>query len=98
MTKEIEAKLPKLYANENKKPEEVPIIVKFFCPWNSWSWYITEGEKQGDDFLFFGYVEGDFPELGYISLNELESVKGPMGLKIERDMYYGEHKLSEVME
>jgi hypothetical protein len=98
LTKEIIDKLPKLYATEKKKPEEVSIIVKFFCPWNSWSWLVTEGEKQGDDFLFFGYVKGNFPELEYFSLKELESVRGHLGLKIERDMHYEGHKLSEVME
>ena len=29
-----------------------------------------------------------FPELGYVSLQELESVELPFGLKIERDMYF----------
>jgi Protein of unknown function (DUF2958) len=29
-----------------------------------------------------------FPELGYVSLVELESVKGRLGLGIERDLYF----------
>ena len=28
------------------------------------------------------------PELGYVSLAEIESVKGPLGLGIERDLYF----------
>lgn len=99
MTKEIEAKLPKIYTNEEKKPEETPIIVKFFCPWNQWAWYATEGERLEDgDLKFFGHVHGDFPELGYFLLSELESVRGPVGMKIERDMYFKGHMLSEAME
>ena len=37
LTKEIEKKLPKLYSQE--KVENPVIIVKFFCPWNQWTWF-----------------------------------------------------------
>ncbi len=81
LTKEIISKLPKLYANENKKPEDISIIVKFFCPWNQWTWYATEYDGENE---FFGYVRGLFDELGYFTLSELESITGPMGLKIRK--------------
>ena len=42
--------------------------------------------------------EGDFPELGYFTLSQLMSIRGPMGLKVERDLYFGKHSLAEVME
>ena len=38
--------------------------------------------------LLIGFVKGDFNEHGTFSLSELESVKGPMGLGIERDIYF----------
>ena len=100
MTKEIEKKLPALYANENNKPEDTPIVVKFFDAYGNWAWYATEGEKQEDgDWLFFGWVFGTDPELGYFTLNELASLQLVPGVpRIERDMYFGEHMLSEVME
>lgn len=99
MTQEVIKNLPGLYSQENKKSEDVKIAVKFFTPWSKWTWFISEGEKQDDgDWLFFGMVHGMEKELGYFSLSELESIKGPFGLKIERDMYYGNHKMSEVME
>ena len=95
MTKEIEKKLPKLYAKENAKDPK--IIVKFFTPWSNWTWFAYEGEKQEDgNWLFFGMVHGLEHEIGYFSLNELESANGPFGLKIERDKWFGfEHRLSE---
>lgn len=95
LTKELRKKFPKLYASEKKKPEDIKIIAKFFNPVGSWTWYATEFD--GED-SFFGFVVGDFPELGYFSLQELESVRLPLGLRIERDLYYGEHTLAEVME
>jgi len=59
--------------------------------------YKREGEKQSDgDWLFYGWVEGPYPELGQWLLSELAEVVGPMGLKIERDRHFTA-KLSEVM-
>jgi len=92
----LKKKLPKLYTNENKKPEETPIIIKFFHPLSNWTWYATEGEKQEDgDWMFFGLVRGMENELGYFTLSQLQSVK-VMGLPIERDMYFGKHTLAEA--
>jgi len=98
LTKEIEQKIPKLNATENKKPEEIEIIAKFFDPCGSWTWYATEGNREGNDFIFFGFVWGFENELGNFSLRELEEVKGPLGLGIERDLHFGKHMLSEAME
>ena len=103
LTKEIRKKIPPLYSGENKKVEEVLVVVKFFNPSGSWTWYATEGEPVLDekgkeiDFRFFGLVRGFENELGYFSLKELERVKGPFGLGIERDMYFGKHTLADVM-
>ncbi len=97
MTKEIEKKLPALHSQEEKAPGEVPIVVKFFDPTGSWTWYVTEGEKEENgDFLFFGLVYsgvGGFEkEFGYFKLSELQGAKqslvGLKGLPIERDMHF----------
>ena len=97
LTKEIERSLPFLRSFEDNEPCNTPIAIKFFAPWGNFSWYVTEGEKQGDDYLFFGLVDGFEKELGYFTLSQLEQIEGPLGLKIERDLYYTNHKLSEVM-
>jgi hypothetical protein len=91
LTKDITTKLPFLYTQEDI--DDPKVIVKFFAVWTKWTWYAIEFD--GKD-LFFGYVAGDFPELGYFSLSELQSLKGPMGLSIERDMYFRPCKLSEI--
>jgi len=93
MTKEIEGKIPALYSQE--KVSNPKIIVKFFHPLSDWSWFVTEGDRQEDgDFLFFGLVHGFEKELGYFTLKQLEEVK-VKGLGIERDMYFGEHRINE---
>jgi hypothetical protein len=43
-----------------------------------------------DEELLFGLCDlgMGFPELGYVSLSELQSVKGPFHLTIERDVHF----------
>ena len=36
----------------------------------------------------FGLCDLGFPELGYVSLNELRATRGPLGLGIERDLQW----------
>jgi len=94
LTKEILEKLPKLYTQEDKGLDAVA-VVKFFTPDSNWTWYATEFD--GDD-LFFGLVDGFEKEIGYFRLSELQSVKGALGLPIERDMYFKPKTLKELMD
>ena len=83
-----------LYAQEKVKD---PIVhIKFFTPDSNWTWYATEGQADEDDFRFFGYVCGFEEELGYFVLSELESARGPLGLPIERDLYFRPTPLSQI--
>ena len=95
LTHEIRSKLPALYSQDSKSASEVPIVVKFFTPDSSWTWYATEFD--GED-TFFGLVDGHEKELGYFSLRELQSARGLMGLPIERDRYFEGRTLADVME
>ena len=89
MTKAIEQSLPKLGATENLPNEQKQVVVKYFTPDSSWTWYVAEGEKDASgDFRFFGYVEGFENEWGYFTLGELACARGPLGLKVERDYYF----------
>ena len=88
----IKAQLPPLYSQEHE--HDPMVYVKFFHPNSHWTWYATEYNPQ--ERLFFGWVYGDFPELGYFSLAELEAVKDPLGMGIERDEHFTAMKLSEV--
>lgn len=91
---ELRATLPKLYAQQHVKD---PIVhVKFFTPDSQWTWYVTEGEEDEGDFRFFGFVVGFEEEWGYFLLSELEAAKGPLGLPIERDLYFKPRPFSEV--
>ena len=46
---------------------------------------------------FFGLVENDYgKEFGYFTQKELESIRLPFGLRIERDIYFEPTKLNEL--
>ena len=98
---EIREQLPPLYAQDGKGCKAIAYL-KLFTPSSSWSWHITEGEPVLDeqsrelDFRFFGLVDGHEKELGYVLLSELEEVRGPMGLPIERDLHWKPKTLEEI--
>ena len=62
-------------------------VCKLFLPWTSGTWLISELDNDG---LAFGLADLGFgtPELGYISLDEIWEVKGPGGLRVERDIHW----------
>ena len=77
--------IPDLYATEGSLN---PIChVKLFTPDSNWTWYIIEFSKA-DTNTCYGYVQGIESELSYFTLEELETVHGPLGLAIERDMSF----------
>jgi len=105
----LKERMPALYS---KEAEDDPMVeCKFFDPVGSWTWYATEGspvdedgyydtDKEKVDYVFFGYVVGFVPELGYFSLNELktakEGMRGLRALPIERDVWFAPKRLSEI--
>ena len=91
MTKAIEKKLEKFpLGSQDGKGLDAKVVCKFFAPVGSWTWYVLEGDMQEDgDWLFFGIVVNDYvTEYGYFGLKELERLRLPLGLKVERDMYF----------
>ena len=77
---EIREQLPPLYSQE--QVADPMVICKFFTPDSQWTWYVLEFD--GED-ICFGYIIGFEAELGYFSLSELESVRGPWGLPLDSD-------------
>lgn len=74
------------------------VIAKFFNPCGAGTWYATEYDPESRE--FFGYVSifGDWnDEWGSFSLADLESYRSQFGLGIERDLYFDEKRISEVV-
>ena len=89
---EIRRKLPNL-CDQEKLGAEAIAYVKYFTPDSNWSWYATEFDGRD---TFFGLVDGFEKELGYFSLLELKAARGPLGLPIERDLYWKPRTLREI--
>ena len=96
LTAELCARLPALYSQEHN--QDPTVHCKFFTPDSNWTWLVTEGLAEDGDFLFFGYVIGLEEEWGYFVLSELESVRGPLGLAIERGLYFQPGPFRKVIE
>jgi hypothetical protein len=80
-TKEIEEKLTKA-GYDGSRP-----ICKLFVPWGAGTWLVTgeeEGILYGWGCLGMGFVEWG----GLFSREEVEAIRGPAGLKIERDRHF----------
>lgn len=85
MTKEITEKAQKQFPKGSDMNQLV--VAKFFDPTGSWTWYLMNQDPADLDYLW-GIVKGFEIELGSFSLSELSSVKGALGLGIERDKYF----------
>ena len=95
LTQAIRFKLPPLGSTDRLPHDQIVVQAKFFTPDSSWSWYAVEFD--GVD-AFFGLVVGLEIEAGYFLLSELESVRGPLGLPIERDLWFKPTPLSQLPE
>jgi hypothetical protein len=75
------------------------VLVKYFTPDSNWTWYAVSASQDPDtqDVQFFGLVQGLEKELGYFWLSELELVRGPYGLAVERDLYWNPVPLSTLL-
>ena len=64
-------------------------VVKLFTPDANATWLLTELNENDVAFGLCDLGLGS-PELSYISICEILSVRGPMGLLVERDAHYSE--------
>ena len=68
---------------------DVVPVVKLFTPDASATWLLTELDPDDPD-IAFGLCDlglGE-PELGSVRLSEIEAVRGPRGLLVERDLHF----------
>jgi Protein of unknown function (DUF2958) len=76
-------------------PDFLP-VVKLFTPDANCTWLLTELDPEDQD-IAFGLCDLGMqcPELGSVRISELESVRGRLGLPVERDLYFEpKHTLS----
>jgi len=60
-------------------------VTRMFNPMGVGTWILSECD---DDGLAFGLCDVGYPELGYVSMQELWELRLPGGLKIEEDLHW----------
>jgi hypothetical protein len=83
-TKEI---LEKLRENAKTQPKNPRPVVKLFTPWTGCTWLLAELDEENIAYGLCDLGQG-YPELGYVSIDEIVELRGPAGLKIERDLHF----------
>ena len=68
-------------------------VVKLFTPDAGATWLLTEIDPDDHDHAFGLCDLGlGYPELGWVSLAEIATVRGRLGLPIERDLHFAAQK------
>jgi hypothetical protein len=83
-------------AEEGREFADFIPVVKLFTPDAGCTWLLTELDPEDPD-IAFGLCDLGMgcPELGTVRISELESVRGRLGLPVERDRHFaGLHMLS----
>ena len=89
LTESIKKKLIDNY-NKQNGTKSFKAVVKLFNPSGIGTWFLSE--LNPNDNVAFGLCCFEFEELGYVSLEELKSLKPPFGLGIERDLHFKPNK------
>ena len=94
LPKGLQATIPALYAQENEGDKAI-VHFKLFLA--TFTWFITEFNPETG--IMFGFTISHMEpdgELGYISLDELQELKAPMGNAVERDISFKPTPLGEI--
>ena len=72
-------------------------VVKLFTPDAGSTWLLTEIDPEDDDHAFgLCDIGHGSPEMGYVSLAELQATHGRLGLSVERDLHFKADKAISV--
>jgi hypothetical protein len=91
---ELKSRLPPLHSQDD---EMLPMVyARFSLSGTPLVWYAIEGQAEGEDYLFFGFVLGpnDFRSF---RLSELEAARSPTGNHVERDIRFTPGRFTDVI-
>ena len=72
------------------------LYVKWFTPDANWTWYVAEYNPEHR--IAYGYVIGLESEWGSFSLDEIRTIRGSLGLPVERDLHFDPCLSSKIRE
>ena len=91
----LRSRLPPFHSQDDE--EEPMVHAHFYLRDTSLDWYVIEGQPEGDDFAFFGFVAGPRPAFRTFRLSELQSKRNSSGQTVERDATFTEGRLTDVV-
>jgi len=95
ITKEIMNKLKRSGARPvpvTMTGNDIKPVLKLFNPVGAQTWLIAAIAEDEDTMYGLCDLGFGYPELGYVSLSEIENLDLPFGLKIERDTWWEPEK------
>ena len=95
-TKELIEKAKTQYSLGSDMENQM-IVAKFFNPTGAGTWYLMNMDPEEQDYCW-GIVDLFEVEMGSFSKSELENFIGPLGLGIERDLYFEPVNAKELWE
>lgn len=96
--KSIVKKIPSLEATVHLGIEDQIAHVRLFLPGTAATWWISS--LDAEDGMAFGFCclgDPEMAELGYFSIQELESLRGGP-FRVERDLHFSPKPMMEVIE
>ncbi len=95
LSNELRSRLPPIHSQE---AETDPVVyAKFFLPGTDLAWYVIEGQPEGDDYLFFGFVTRPRPGFRTFRLSELRVKRSLFDQPVERDRAFREGRLTDFV-
>jgi len=91
---ELKSRLPPIHSQDS---EMLPMVyARFSLSGTPLVWYAIEGQAEGGDYLFFGFVLGpnDFRNF---RLSELEAARSLAGNRVERDIRFTPGRFTDVI-
>jgi len=88
ITKAIEKAFAKQRNTSNMETKDIKIVFKMFNPTGAGTWYLYDKINEDIYMAFVNLGDIEMAECGTVSMSELTSYRGRMGLGIERDMHF----------
>jgi hypothetical protein len=91
---ELRSRLPRLHEQDDEL--QPMVYARYFLIGTPLVWYVIEGQPEGPDFLFFGFVLGRNMFRRFL-LSELEAARNDDGQQVEWDAAFIPGRLTDVV-
>ena len=92
---ELRQRLPPLHSQD--QAVEPMVWIHYQIGTTSIHWYVIEGQPEGDDFVFFGFVADRNPDFRMFRLSELKDRRGLFDERVVRDEDFVPGMLTDVV-